>query len=401
MACDAVIDFLQRETNRFNEILHQRIFPRSPIVGLTPKAAFPEGIGEVIVNITYERRAPAVAEPDWNDLVDQSTLPTIPTSETGGCARPAHKIDVGSTTRSYNVKVRELEGPDFCVEHLRTPYQVAQQLDQTFTILSDYAMSEWEIRYRHEYFRQCKRKVVCIGAGNYVKNSANGTLFPTASDTGTCANANLSQGMLNLYKPLLMRDGALGMGMIDGAKVLTLMTDMETSDRLIFENADIRQDLRYGKPSELLAPYGVSRDYRGFYHLIDPFPIRATCSSGTYTEVPAFADAAATKGNKSDVNDSWNSATTTVSFIYEPSVFTARIPQPITNPGGNVRFNAVNYAGRFELLNILDRTCNKWGTNVFHGAILGAGTEPRYPERGIAFLHKHCDPAPNATTACA
>src|SRR6185436_4884245 len=106
----------------------------------------------------------------------------------------------------------------------------------------------------------------------------------------TCPTSILTQGVLNRWRIRLLRDGAVtsALGMENGSPILTLIVSAETSEDLIFRNADIRQDLRWGKPNELLAPFGVDRSYRGFYHLIDNYPIRGVCTGGVFTEIAAF-----------------------------------------------------------------------------------------------------------------
>lgn len=390
MACDAVFDYVTRETGRFSTEIYNRIFPRSPWVGLVRRDSFPEGMGETISNLTYERSAPTDAEPEWTSMA------VVAGQEGGICLPTATKIAVASTTRSYSLNRRVLEGPDFCAEELRTPFAVAQQLNNILNIITEYSLIEWEIRYRHDYLEAPTRKVVVPAGGTSFQEST-GTGFPAA-----CPGSILTQGVLNVYKGKLLRDGAImsALGRENGAAILTLITDAETSDRLIFENADIRQDLRWGKPNELLAPYYVERSYRGFYHLIDHFPMRFTCSGGVYTEVPAFITTAATKGNKAIVNPDYESAPYTTSIIFDRTVFTSRIPKPVISPGGGLKFDPVNYMGRWQLKNIPDRVCNPDGTIAFHRGHLAEGAEPVHPERGVLFVHKRCDPSLNLVTSC-
>jgi hypothetical protein len=195
--------------------------------------------------------------------------------------------------------------------------------------------------------------------------------------------------------------------MENGAPIMTLICSFETSEDLIFRNADIRDDLRWGKPNELLAPFGVTRSYRGFYHLIDNYPMRGSVSGGVWTETPAFTataggylGAAATKGNKTEVATAWNVAPTEVTFIFDPMVLEQQIPQPLTNPHPKFKFDPVTYMGDFRIKNIPDRVCNPDGTILFHRGILAAGSKPVHPERGVAFLHLRCDPALNLVTTC-
>lgn len=408
MACQGVIDFVTRESGRFSEQIYSRMFPKSPIIALIKKEGFPEGMGDTISNLTYERQAPAEAEPTWTSIVNNQTsgsLVNYDTTEGGNCLPPAHKIGAGSTVRNYAVKRRVLEGPDFCVEDLRSPFAIAKQLTSILDTLGDYAMLEWEIFYRHQLARTVKRKVVAIAAGPVETTTA--AFLPTSADTATCADMLLSQGLLNRYRTKLRRDGAAmsAMGMDSGAPIFTLLAGEEALDRLIFDNADIRQDLRWGKPSELLRAYGVERSYRGFFHMIDSFPMRFTCDGGNYTEVPAFVGLSATKGNKSDVNGPYEGSSGTVAthetaIIFDPAILTARIPKPITAPAPGYKFDPVNYSGVFSVRNILDRTCNPDGTIIFHRGIMAAGIEPVHPERGVLFVFKKCDAPLNAVTAC-
>ena len=391
MACDAITDILVRETGRFGPEIYDRTFATTPWIGLPKKDTFPEGMGEVISNLTYERSAPVTAEPAW------TAISVSDGQEGGACLPAATKISIGSTTRTFQLYRRVLEGPDFCVEELRSPFALRKQLDQILAILADYVRLEWEIRHRHEYFRMCETKVVVVSSCPPVESTTMAATYPA-----DCPAAMLTQGILNRYKSKLIRNGAAGsaLGRENGGPIFTLICSAETSDRLIFDNADIRQDIRWGKPSELLAPFGVERSYRGFYHLIDSYPRRFTCGAGAYTEVAAFDTTAATKGNKAVIRSAYETATYEESFIFDPTVFTCRVPKPITNPASNFRFDPVSYMGDWKLKNILDRVCNPDGTIVYHRGIMAQASEPIHPERGVAFVHLRCDPSCNLVTTC-
>jgi hypothetical protein len=150
----------------------------------------------------------------------------------------------------------------------------------------------------------------------------------------------------------------------------------------------------------LLTPLGVDRSYKGFFHLNDLYPRRFTCAAGVFTEIPAFVAEANTKGSGAEVNSTWETALYEESFIFDPSVYTQLIPQPVTNPAPGYNFNAVNYMGDIEVLNIQDRKCNPRKQILFHDAILAAASMPIHPERGVSFVHLRCDPECNAQAVC-
>lgn len=391
MSCDAVIDNIVRESGRIGPEIYNRVFNRSPWMKLIRRGTFPDGMGHTISSLTYERNAPTAAEPTWLSM----TVNDGDITEGGLCLPPATKIGVGSTLRTYNLARRVLEGPDFCVENLRFAFQLRDQLEQVIQILTEYSLIEWEIRDRHEYLRLVKWKV-SVTANLSVSEATTAPFF------SSCPTSILTQGVLNRWRVRLLRDGAAGsaLGMANGAPILTLISSAETSEDLIFRNADIRDDLRWGKPNELLAPFGVDRSYRGFYHLIDMYPIRGTCAAGVFTEIPSFVLQSATKGQKAEVNQSWMDAPYEISFLFDPMVFEQLIPKPITSPHPKFSFDAVNYTGDWQAKNIIDRVCNPDGNILFHRGILAAASKAVHPERGIAFLHLRCDPALNLVTSC-
>lgn len=386
----AITDIVVRESGRYlADEIYRRNFGTSPWVTLVQRGEFPSGMGEQISLLTYERSAPTAAEPTW------STVAVVDGAEGGACLPTATKVAIASTTRNFNLARRALEGPDFCAEELRTPFALRQQLDAIVNILSEYVAIEWEIRDRHEYLRLVKWKVVA--STNMEVSEATSAPYFSA-----CPTSILTQGMLNRWKVRLLRDGASksALGRRDAMPILTLVCSAETSDDLIRRNAEIRQDLRWGKPNELLAPLGVERDYRGFYHLIDNYPIRGNCVGSTFTEVAAFYTVAATKGQKAEVNPSWMSVNSEISFIFDPMVFRQLIPRPITNPAEKFSFDPISYTGMWSVKNILNRTDNPDGNILFHRGILAAGSMPVHPERGVAFLHKRCDPALELVSSC-
>lgn len=390
MSCDTITDLLVQESGRIGEIIGRRLIAKSPWIGLVKRAAWRDGMGDTISSLQYERMLPT-STTDW------TAWTVTDGSEGGACLPTATDVTVGSTTRTHSLKRRALHGPEFCAEDIRFKFNLGRQLDDVMAILEDYSLTEWENRYRRDYSTLVGNKMI-------VNSTWNSTSFTTTGTYATqTATSILTQGVLNWAKMRLLRDGGAAssaLGRDNGAPVLTLVCSAETSDRLIFDNADIRQDLRWGKPSELLASYGVERSYRGFYHVIDPYPRRFTEVGGAYTEQPVWSTTAATKGTKAVLNTAWLNAPYEESYLFDPEVFYSLIPRPLTNPAPNFSFDPVNYLGDWRLKNIISKDCNPDGNIVFHRGILAHSAEPRQVYRGMGFIHKRCDPSPNLITSC-
>lgn len=379
------------------DLISRRVFGVSPWLTLIRRAEFPAGMGYSISRLIYERTAPTVAEPTWQDMA-------IDDGQEGGlCLPPAEKIGVGSTAYAFNLKRRVIDGPDFCAEDLRYKFSLMQQLNDIAGVLSDYVTIEWEIRDRHEYFRMVKHKVVIDGCGSAATSTSTmATSYPAACATGT-----LDLGTLEYWRLRLVRDGAAQSVMLrqDGQPVLTVVSSPETSGNIKRLNSTLVQNLNYaymgyGPRSILIEAFGVNYTLSGLAFLNDLFPRRFSCDAGVYTEIAAFEEIAATRGQKAEIRDAWLTAANEETFIFDPEVFVQLIPRPITNPAARFNFDPVNYTGDWAALNIPDRVCNPRGQILFHQAIMAAASSPMHPERGVAFVHLRCDPQCVLQTSC-
>lgn len=372
-------------------ILKRRTFPRSIWMTLIRRGTFPNELGEQLTAVVYERSAPTDAEPTWADM-------TITDAAEGGlCLPPATKIPIASTTRTFGLKRRVLEGPDICNIDIRPAIDLYNQLESVAGILGDYAKIEWEIHDRHEYFRLCQTKVVVDSCTNPTESTTMATTYPAA-----CATYPLSWSVIDKYKIYLLQDGAGSEALLrsDGAPVGVIITGLETAGNLIRQNHDIREDIRFSNEANLLIKsFGISYAYDGVTVLRDFYNRRFSCAGGVYTEIPAFSLTAATKGQKAIVRSAYRTALYEESFWFDPNVFTQLLMEPPVAPAPNFTFNPVDYTGMVQMYNIRDRVCNPDGNVIFHRMHLAAASYPVEPERGVAFVHERCDPM-GCTTTC-
>ena len=191
----------------------------------------------------------------------------------------------------------------------------------------------------------------------------------------------------------LVRDGAgtNAMGRENGAPVFMLICGAETSESLIRLNADIRQDFRYAKPNELLAPLGIERSYGGFYHSVDAYPPRfrlvTTTTNNKLIRTYPFKKNTTTKGTSYDINSAYEDAGYELSYIFHQDVMRSVVPSPI-NTANKMGFNPQNYRGEFKWVNILDRQSNPDGNVGYFRGVCASGARPVFPQYGYAILHK-------------
>lgn len=395
MACDAVTDYVVRESGRYlPNTIRGLTFPHSPIMTLMPRGEFPNGMGQSLNTLIWERSVPiSQFATQWQ------TVTTIDVAEGGSCLPPTHKLKLGNTTRSVDLEQIAFEGPDFCAVDIASIFEISRQLDQIATQLAEYNKFIWEQKDIYEYFLNCKYKVIANGCPPYYSSTI-ASSYDTANQG--CATDTLSMGLLNYFKQILMWNGAEGLARENGMPILTVLTSWAAFENIKFQNDDYRQDIRWGEPNLLLRPFGTPGSYRGFNFVCVPWPRRFNCSDqGVLTEVLPFTEAAASKGFKGELNTSYLTAELEESFIFEQSVCTQLVPSAVTNPHGMFSFKPVDYTGNWAVLNIQDRVCNPMQKVMYHRCEMMAGTLPEKVERGVAILHLRCDPPCQRYTTCA
>jgi len=346
------------------------------------------------------------------------TYPDSASANANVLPAPLSGVTFGQRLRTYSLEWASVESPDIALEDLRFAVKRREQLSNIMDVLSESTSIIWQERYREQYTAQVAVEgnlvypTTASGTPSIVvaPNGANGTdaniVYRAVVDgvgfgaTASLTTANtslpqsqLTQGVLKRLYMKLVRDGAgtNAMGRENGAPVFMLITSAETSESIIRLNADIRQDLRYAKPNELLTPLGIERSYGGFYHSVDPYPPRFRIATGptpdTVIRVYPFIKSTTTKGTKYDINPSYETAEFELSYIYHQDVFRSVVPSPI-NTANKMNFNPQNYRGEFKWVNILDREKNPDGNVGYFRGVLANGARPLFPQYGYAILHR-------------
>jgi hypothetical protein len=372
MALD-INNLLVAESNRIGPDIYHKSLNTSPWLKLVKKASWPDEMGTEISVMTYQRSLPANTL-SWGNVnfTENNCVPT------------AQVVNFAQTLRTYNLQQTAIESPKLCVNDLRFTMKRKDQLSNIFRILTENTSYAWIERHRDEFTRLAEHKVVATAS------MPEGTAaFPLSVPT-----SRLTQGILDRVYMKLIRDGAGNnpFGRENGRPQFAVITSSEQSNSVILDNEKVREDYRYStKVSELLAPLGVERSYKGFYHLIDDFAPRWNFTNGAWVRVLPYSPVATTKGNKWDINPAYETALYEDTFVFHMDVMETLIPAPITSPGGNTKFDPVSYMGDFKWRNILDAVTNPDGTIGYFRAILSSGSKPVFPEWGYVIRTLRCD----------
>jgi hypothetical protein len=93
------------------------------------------------------------------------------------------------------------------------------------------------------------------------------------------------------------------------------------------------------------------------------------------------------------VNPDYDLADYEAMIVFDREVMEAQMPKPITNPGGNTKFDPVSYMGDFQFLNVrsLDKAStyyNPDGTKGLFRAVLSHASKPGQPDLGEVILFR-------------
>lgn len=380
----AVNTQLQNEAGRFDRMISAKLMAKDPWNRLVVQDTFPESLGTTIQSLTWERVVlPDVGPSAWKDL-------TLNDGTGNSCIPNPQVLEYARTIKSYNLQTASFRSPFLCVEDIRYAFKFAQQLGEMYKVLEENASYFSTNRYRDEYLRLCGNHIV-VDVPDTTSMSTSGSNQAWPASTPRYA---LDQGMLDAWYLDVDRDSGEGSyAMVDGQSQYALIISPEASNYIKKQNEQIRQDLRFSSHvDDLIKPFGVGWSYSGFLHLVDKQAPRYSFSGGSFVRVPYYINTPATYGQKAIVNPAYKRAPYEVTFIYNKEVYISRVPEVITDPGGNIHFDATNYRGKIRWINNKDMDLNIEGTNGFFFSKFVQGSEPNRTEWGYAIMHQRCGP---------
>jgi hypothetical protein len=415
----AIDTILTQEANRIGQDIHRRTLHVSPWMDLIKQTSFPDGMGYTLGTLIYDRALPTTTANgstlgnSWIDVggseaaslatastLDQILIGAKDTNIGAGSNNANGKsfISFGRQLKQYSLKRATVESPKINVEDLRFAAYRTEQLRAVMDALTDATRYSWEERYRDEYDRICGNYVICEASGTTIVSTGKEGNQSADIDFGAAAatpSANVSNKILDSIYFRLVRAGAgtNAYGRENARPVFALVCSSEASYALQTE-AGFRDDVRYNnaKVSELIAPLGVEKSFRGFYHLIDDLAPRFTDDGdGNLTRVQPYS---ASSGIITP-NASYETAPIEAAYILHQDVMESQIPEPISGASG-LTFDPVNYRGKFNWKNIPSVDLNPDGTIGFFRGVLASATKPIKTEFGFVVLFQRTSTTPAA-----
>jgi hypothetical protein len=437
----AINTILAEEANRIGQDIYKRTLHTSPWMDLIKQSAFPDGMGYQLTTLVYDRTIPTTTAGGSTVGVNWAALGTLQSGQTtatsfnassqdqllndtakdvqggrgtGGSTDNRAYVQFSKQLKQYSISRAVIESPRISLEDLRFAAYRTEQLRAIMDLMTESSRYTWENRYRDEYDRVAANFVPCLATGTpsggvTIIDQSVGTKFEGVQTTAVdltndfvssgssddyTPSANVSNKILDQIYFQLVRKGAAAesYGKENGRPVFALVLSSEASYALQIE-AGFRDDVRYNnaKVSELIAPLGVEKSFRGFYHLIDDLAPRFTVSSGTITRVQPYT----ASSGITNYNSLYDTADYEAAYVIHPQVMESQIPNPLSGSNG-LSFNPVNYRGDFKWTNIANEIYNPDSTTGFFRGILASATKPIKTEFGYVILFKRTSTTPAA-----
>jgi hypothetical protein len=417
----AINTILAEEANRIGKDIYSRTLHTSPWLDLTKQSAFPDGMGYQQTTLVYDR---AIATTDvgggtagvnWNAVGGQFSASDNATGDTKDALKDAQggrgTADTGAVNPSghdkrsfvqfskklkpYSLQRAVIESPRISLEDLRFAAHRQDQLRAIMDIMTQVTRNSWESRYRDEYEKVAGKLFECKTTAS-AEDTGNGGDFEGAVVTSKAPNAtaNISNAVLDkvYYSQIRKGAGSNAYGRENGRPIFSLVCSSEASYQLQTE-AGFRDDVRYNnaKVSDLIAPLGIEKSFRGFYHLIDDLAPRFNIATAKYSKVEPYG----VDAGVATPNPAYESATHEAAFVMHPEVCEALIPNPMSGSNG-LSFDPVNYRGKFDWKNIANEVSNPDGTIGFFRGVLASATKPIKTEFGYVVIFKRTSSTPAA-----
>jgi len=437
---------LTEEANRIGQDIYSRTLHTSPWMDLIKQSTFADGMGYTQTTLIYDRSIPHTAADaegvSWQDVGNELGGNTFATTlgqslldsatNVGGAQGGSTAADTRSNIafakqlKQYSIQRTIIESPRISTEDLRFAAHRTDQLRAIMDRMTEASRYTWENRYRDEFERLAGNLVLCETTGTTIQSStidsgdggttadesfeglsiASGTAATSVNvenTTNATETTNASEALANISNAImdkiyfnLVRKGAgnNAYGRENGRPVFAAVMSSEASYQLQTE-AGFRDDIRYNQAavSDLIAPLGVEKSFRGFYHLVDDLaPRYSIADDGTATRIQPYEVAS---GSLTTINGTYDTASFEAAYVIHPEVMESQIPNPYGGASG-VTFDPVNYRGKFSWTNNKDNVSNPDGTLGYFRGILASASKPIKTENGFVILFKRDSNTPAA-----
>lgn len=344
MACGNPLDAFRVATEYLGPELYRRASFNGLMLNLIPRAKFAPNTGLTHSIFRVNKQEPT------DDETAGTAITLVNGSNSGACAYNFSQVNWGFAEETFTPLALQWKGPLVCKDDLYFDFRPDAFLNSYVEEMTNYVQRELENHLTYYYMR---RVPIYVARSNFSTSiAANSTL------TAPVATSELTQQMLDSLAIQLINNratkpdqaGWISMGP-DGPQ-FSVGIGMEASQRIVQNNSDFRNDLRWaaagnGTGSELMQRLGATRAIKNWRHIPYLLPPRFTHDGTKYVRVPTFVSSSTTKGTGTEVNPAYISAAAApyeAALVLSPYVMTDELIAPSASVGP-ASFPETNYMG--------------------------------------------------------
>lgn len=421
MACDP-LDAFRYATEDLDQQVSRTASYRSIWLNLIERGVYPKGVGTNRSVFALGNVEPVTGSGNWTpiDLSNQLGTPgDAKDTPAEVCTNNWTDVEWGYFETTYGPEISQLRGPVICKKQLDYAHDIDTFMTGYVEEISKRAKREWELNLQYHHVALSRKAVATSDFdGTYVDQLG---APEELGDIGDCPSCELTQEMLETVAQTLIEDGATtpdSNGFIsweDNGPIFSLYLGMATSQRILRQNNELRQDYRdsfssMGDGNPLIKRIGANRVIGNFRHIINQRPRRYTCSGGTYTLIQPYIDAeggaAPAKGAAQIINPAWRAAPYEGADILSPYLYKSEVVMPTNTVAGSA-LGPSNYMGEWQFV----RGAYKWDTTcddpleeqARHYAQFVHAAKPNISARfkyGWHIIHRRCVGASFECTSC-
>lgn len=397
--CATPFDAFRLATESLPNELYRRASFKDIWLNFVPRDTYKSGTGLVQSTFTIGRSEPTSDEETWTPV----TLSTDG-DYTGSCGVTYNPVDIGFDERTYGPEQFALSGPVICQDDLIYNFRSEAFLEAYIQQMEKRNTRSVTNRLHVQYRTLVPKTIASSSWTSYDQSTLED--LPAA----TC---EIDQTMLDTTAVELMEAGATNpdeSGWITlgpEGPIFPLLIGLSMSQRLSLDNADLRMDLRYAEPSQLLKRLGATKMLRNFRHIPNLFPPRYTHNGTDYVRVDTWVMNNGTKGKVAAINPAWQAAPYEAAIVLHPMVMTEEIVKPV-NAAAGLNWIPKNYFGEWMFVTggreITDPSVGdcfdptkKLGR---HFAEYKHAIKPIFPEFGRYIIFKRCPTTDYPCSTC-
>jgi hypothetical protein len=381
----------------------------------------PKGVYELFngtsqkTNIFRGTLGPQQGLSEWTSI-EPSRKPSGNDPGSDYCSYNPQTYTWGIETVTFSGLRTSWRSPVFCVNDLKFVDQAKTQLGLIIKAGSRVTDDVKEVFNREQYVKaavDAGKAIVFVDGGiDYIDNSAvrfsydpflkdaNGDTYLTFASSLLPKISALNWSLLDSIRVYLADEAPdAAIGSDSGMPVYGLMIDLMDFEKMVYKDAELREDFRYARPQQLITGFNMGfKVYRGFALMHDPRQMRFKIKSDNGTNVtatrvvPRRATKAGTVGYIPETNPDYISAELAVGIIFMNDVIQVLVPPSVNNMGSGMVFGpAPGYNGEWTWINEYDREYNPLKEVGYFFARFEYFTKPLiYSNIATVFLYRRC-----------